>query len=155
MSDLQKIRAIANYQFEVNIGAALFPKSVELTYSRKTSRIRHIYFEGNLLATLRPRDGLFSLTIFGAMRLQSGLKPLTRRVIVRKDVQEFIMKGRNVLARHVIAVDNEIRPGSEVLVTSAADELLAIGKASLSGREMLLFNRGTAVKVRHGIAEAL
>lgn len=152
---MQKVRGIANYQFESNVGSVLFPDGVELTYSRKTGRIRHVYFEGKLLATLRPRDGLFSLTTFGAEKLKSVLKPLRYRVVVRKDVEEFVKRGRTVFARHVIAVDEEIRPRNEVIVTSGDDEVLAVGKALLSGGEMLAFKRGVAVKVRRGIEEGV
>ena len=153
--DIEKTRAIANYQFESDVGHILFPDEVELTYSRRTGRIRHIYLEGELLATLRPRDGLFSLTIYGAERLKTVLKPLQSRVVVWKEVEEVIRSGRNLFARHVVAADEEVRPGSEVMVTNRDDDLLAVGKAVLSGREMLAFKRGVAVKVRRGIEEAL
>lgn len=155
MWDVQKVRAIANYQFESDVGHVLFPDEVELIYSRRTGRIRHIYLEGQLLATLRPRDGLFSITIYGAERLKTVLKPLQSRVVVWKEVEEVIRSGRNLFARHVVAADEEVRPGSEVMVTNRDDDLLAVGKAVLSGREMLAFKRGVAVKVRRGIEEAL
>ena len=151
--DLHKIRAIANYQFESNVGQILFPEEVELTHSRRTGRIRHISLEGRLLATLRPRDSLFSLTIHGAQRLKTALKPLQLRVVLRKDVEGFIKSGRNLFARHVVTVDKEIRPGSEVVVTNEDDDLLAVGRALLSGIEMLAFKRGVAVKVRRGAEE--
>jgi predicted RNA-binding protein (TIGR00451 family) len=152
--DIQKIRAIANYQFESDVGHILFPEEVELTYSRRTGRIRHISLEGQLLATLRPHDSLFSLTIYGAERLKAVLKPLQSRVVAMKEVEEFIRSGRNLFARHVVTADEEVRPGSEVMVTTEDDDLLAVGKAVLSGREMLAFKRGVAVKVRRGIEEA-
>lgn len=153
--DIQKVRAIANYQFESDAGYILFPDEVELIYSRRTGRIRHIYLEGQLLATLRPRDGLFSITIYGAERLKAVLKPLQSRVVAWEEVEEVIRSGRNLFARHVVAADEEVRPGSEVMVTTRDDDLLAVGKAVLSGREMLAFKRGVAVKVRRGIEEAL
>jgi predicted RNA-binding protein (TIGR00451 family) len=152
--NIQKIRAIANYQFESDVGHILFPEDVELTFSRRTGRIRHVSLEGQLLATLRPRDGLFSLTIYGAERLKTVLKPLQSRVVARKDVEEVIKSGRNLFARHVVTADEEVRPGSEVMITTRDDDLLAVGKAVLSGREMLAFKRGVAVKVRRGIEEA-
>ena len=155
MWNIQKVRAIANYQFESDVGHILFPDEVELTYSRRTGRIRHIALEGQLLATLRPRDSLLSITIYGAERLKTVLKPLQSRVVAWKDVEDVIRSGRNLFARHVVAADEEVRPGSEVIVTTQDDELLAVGKAVLSGREMLAFKRGVAVKVRRGIDEAL
>jgi 7-cyano-7-deazaguanine tRNA-ribosyltransferase len=39
----------------------------------------------------------------------------------------------------------------EVVVINNKDDVLAVGKAVLSGGEMLAFNRGIAVKVRRGI----
>ncbi len=151
--DLHRIRAIVNYQFEADVGASLFPDAVNLTYSPHTGRIRHVSLGGRLLATLRPPDGLFSLTVEGAERLKVALKPMGSRVVARRGVEDVIRGGRNLFARHVAAVDEAIRPGSEVLVTTPDDALLAVGKAVLSGGEMLAFKRGVAVKVRRGVDE--
>ena len=67
--------------------------------------------------------------------------------------ERFILNGRNVFARHVIIADCDIRPGEEVLITNSKNRILAVGKATLSGKEMLAFNRGVAVKVRTGSEE--
>ena len=149
--DLQKIRSIANYQFGFCVGSTLFPDEVQCTHSRKTGKIKHVYHKGQLLATLRPRTGLFSLTLLGAERLKSIVPPLRFRVIVEKEVEDFVKKGRNVLARHIVKVDRELRPGSEVIVTDNGDSIIAVGTAFLSGPEMLAFKRGVAVKNRQGI----
>lgn len=151
--DLQKIRGVANYQFGEDVGQALFPDEVKIIHSKKTGRIRHIYLEGNLLATLRPTDGMFSLTIFGAKRLMSFLEKPRLRVVVQEDVEKFIIDGRDVFSRHVIAADQEIRVGEEVIVTNKDGDILAVGKALLSGKEMLVFKRGIGVKVRRGVGE--
>jgi len=152
-SHLNRIQGIANYQFEEDIGRELFPDGVKITLSKKTGRARHVYLDGKLMATLRPTNGFFSLTINGAQRLSSLIKPPRFRVVVQKDVEEFIREGRNVFARHVVASDQEIRPGEEVIITNEEDEVLAVGRALLTGREMLSFKRGVAVKVRRGSSE--
>ena len=151
--DLNRIRGTANYQFKGDIGAALFPDGVRLTHSRKTGRIRHIYLDGQMLSTLRPVDGMFSLTIAGARRLASLLKAPKLRVVVQEDVRGFIAEGRNAFSRHVVMADQNIKVGEEVIVTGEDDSILAVGKALLTGREMLAFKRGIAVKVRKGIGE--
>ncbi|NTW92675.1 MAG: hypothetical protein HGA40_04455, partial [Methanoregulaceae archaeon] len=66
------------------------------------------------------------------------------------EVAEFIGQGKNVFARHVVTADPAIRAGDEVVIVNPSDELLATGEAVLSGREMLVFNYGAAVKVRQG-----
>jgi len=151
--DLQKIRAIANYQFGKDVGHALFPDEAKIIHSKKTKRVRHIYLEGKLLATLRPTDGMFSLTISGAKRLTSILEKPRLRVVVQEDVEKFIVEGRNVFSRHVVVADQEIRAGEEVIITNKNDDVLAVGKALLTGKEMLVFKRGIAVKVRRGVGE--
>ena len=150
---LSKIRNIANYQFETRVGNILFPDDIELRFSKRTGRIRHIYHKEWLLATLKPTDGLFSLSIRGAKRLHA-LQSQVCQIIVQRDVEAFAKKGKTVFAKHVIHADERIRAGDEVLVTNQDDVLLAVGKAVLSGAEILAFKRGIAVKVRQGIDEA-
>ena len=147
---LRKIRSIADYQFGRGTGETLFPDKVNISFSRRTGRIRHIYFKGELLATLRPTDGFFSLTLEGAHRIMQT-KPLRLWVKVQDDVANFIAKGRSVFAKHVVDCDVEIRPEEEVIVIDRQHKILAVGRAILTGREMTAFKRGVAVRVRRGL----
>jgi predicted RNA-binding protein (TIGR00451 family) len=151
--DLWKIRCIADYQFGRGVGNILFPDNVDIFYSKRTGRIRHVYLDSKILVTLRPRDGFFSLTIFGAKRIVEGAKPLHYCVKVQDDVSDFIAEGRSVFAKHVVDADEEIRPMEEVIVINGKGEVLAVGKAVLTGKEMTAFKKGVAVKVRRGAAE--
>jgi len=150
---LEKIRAVADYQLGKGTGNALFPDNVEVAFSKRTGRIRHIYLRGKLLATLRPTDGMFSLTIEGARRLLKGVNSLRLWVKVSKDAAPFVAKGKSVFAKHVTAADIEIHPQEEVIVLSEDHKVLAVGKAVLTGREMTAFKRGVAVRVRRGVSE--
>jgi predicted RNA-binding protein (TIGR00451 family) len=150
---LQKIRSIADYQLGKGAGKALFPDNVHVAFSRRTGRIRHIYLGNELLATLRPTDGMFSLTIKGAKRLLRGVKSPRLWVKVEKDAEPFIAKGKSVFAKHIVDADNAIRPQEEVIVMGEKQEVLAVGKAVLTGKEMKAFKHGVAVKVRRGISE--
>jgi len=151
---LQKIRSVADYQLGKGAGKALFPDNVHIAFSRRTGRIRHIYLNHELLATLRPTDGMFSLTITGAKRLLRGsVKSPRLWVKVQRDAEPFIVKGKSVFAKHVVDADDEIRPQEEVVVIGGNDEVLAVGKAVLTGREMKAFKHGVAVKVRRGVSE--
>lgn len=152
-SHLNRIRGVANYQFVKNVGRTLFPRKVTISLSQRTGRIRHVYLDGVLLATLRPTDGLFSLTIEGARRLSKKISSPRFRVVIQRDVEEFAKKGKDVFARHIVVADPDIRPGEEVIITDEKDEVLAVGRALLTGREMLSFKRGIAVKTRRGVGE--
>ncbi len=151
-ASLQKIRSIANYQFGRGVGEILFPDKVSISFSKRTGRIRHIHLNNKLLATLRPTDGFFSLTIEGARRIIHA-KPPRLWVQVQDEVADFIADGRSVFAKHVVDCDEEIRPEEEVVVINCQKEILAVGRAILTGKEMKAFKRGVAVRVRRGISK--
>ncbi len=148
--DLRRIKRIADYQFGSGCGAALFPDNVAIEYSKNTGRIRHVTLDGVLLASLRPTDGLFALTIAGAERLASDVESLGFTVTVLDEVEEFICLGRNVFAKHVVDAGEKIRPGDEVIILNSKRRVLAVGRALLNREEMLAFGVGVAVKNRRG-----
>lgn len=149
----RRIRSVADYQFGKGIGAKLFPENVEIIRSKRTGRIRYVYFDGKRLATLRPTDGLFSVSIAGAKRIVENANSAKCLVSVMDDVSKFIAEGGDVFAKHVVKADGDIRPKDEVIVVDEMGEVLAVGRAVLSGEEMITFTRGVAVKVRRGCVE--
>jgi len=153
-SSLEKIRSIANYQFGKNVGTDLFPEEVKILYSKSTGRIRFINLNGERLATLRPTDGLFSISIKAALVLNKKKETVKCFVNVRNDVSSFIVKGGDVFAVHILKANKEIRAQNEVIILDENNTVLAVGRALLSGLEMLVFTRGVAVKVRHGREES-
>jgi len=106
-----------------------------------------------MLATLRPIDGFFSLTTAGAKQIMEGVKPQRLWVRIQEEAEPFVAKGKSVFAKHVMDADEEIRPQEEVIIVNKKGEVLAVGKAVLSGKEMKAFRRGVAVRVRRGVAE--
>jgi uncharacterized protein with predicted RNA binding PUA domain len=145
---LVRIRSVADYQFGRSVGAVLFPEGVTVAFSRKTGRIRYVFLEGKRLATMRPTDGLFSLSLTGARRVVKRSRCV---VVVRDDVARFVADGGDVFAAHVVSVDDEVRARDEVVVVDGTGRVLAVGRALLSGVEMRAFKRGVAVKVRRGV----
>jgi uncharacterized protein with predicted RNA binding PUA domain len=146
---LRRIRVIADYQFGQGAGIGLFPGDCAFILSR-TGRIRQILCGRERLATVRAEDGRLTLGCAGASRLHQYLPPPGYRVVIRDDVADFVAQGKNAFAKHVISADPQIRADDEVLVVTEHDRLIATGSAVLSGMEMLVFNYGVAVTVRHG-----
>ena len=147
---LRRIRAVADYQFGRGVGAKLFPAGVRVVFSRRTGRIRYIYLDGKRLATMRPTDGMLSLSIKGARRIAEGMASATCFVKVKDDVSKFIAQGGDVFAVHVVEANDEVRAKDEVVVLDSNCKILAVGRAMLSGEEMKAFKRGVAVKIRRG-----
>jgi predicted RNA-binding protein (TIGR00451 family) len=149
LHEYRRIRTIAAFQFGKG-AERLFPRKVRIVKSIHTHKIRHIYSDDILLATLRAKDGFLALTLEGGEALKRILHPPKYRVKVVRGVENFILKGGDVFAKHVVDVDPELRPKEEVLVVGSRDRLLAVGRSFFNAREMLSFRVGVAVKVRHG-----
>jgi uncharacterized protein with predicted RNA binding PUA domain len=148
--ELKRIRAIADYQFGSGVGEALFPEDASFERSRRTGKIRFIWIGETLIAALRPTDGFLTFTIAGAERLVSAMNHMGCTVTIQDDVAEVIVQGRNVMARHVVEAGSDVRPGDEIIVLNLTKEVQAVGRALLTGEEMLAFRTGVAVKTRRG-----
>ena len=150
---LRQIKAISDYQFRKEITDILFDKinEIRLERSPKTNKIRYIYYNNNLLLTLRPTNGLFALTLFSANKVINNIPRPKLRVIVLSDISEYIKKGRNVFCKHVVGIDENLRPMDEVIVVNQEDELLGIGKLKIPVPYVKSFSSGIAVKIRKGI----
>lgn len=141
-----KLRGIADYQFGRGAGKAIM-SGVKAGWAR-TDRIKWVYYDGDLIATLRAQDGSIILTPKGAKRLLELPFP-RNRVVVSEDAVEFVREGKSVFARFVADSEPEIRPYQEVIVVSEEDEFLGTGRALLNSEEMRSFKKGVAVKIRH------
>ncbi len=148
---LRYVRVLADYQFGKSAGRALFPETCSFVVSPRTGKVRQILDGGVRIATIKPDSGMLSISIEGAKRLMKAFDFPEIRVVVDSRVDEFISKGKNVFARHVVDVDEKTRANDEVIVVNQNDRLLATGKAVLSAFEMMEFTRGVAVSVRQGV----
>jgi predicted RNA-binding protein (TIGR00451 family) len=153
-ADLRRIQAIADFQYGLGAGAALFPDEVRIVHSRNTGRIRHIYIDKELQATFRPTDGVFTLTMVAAKRLIEFVPDLAYIVEVTEDAAEFVAQGKNVFAKHVTYAGDKLRPGDEVIITSKQG-VIGVGKALLLTEEMKAFKTGVAVRTRRGSETAV
>ena len=148
--DLEKLRAIADYQFGYGAGAALFPDESEVEYSKNTGRPRHVFIGDTLLANYRPNDALFTITIAGAERIIDGVEGFDQFVVVVDDVLEFLEQGKNLFSKHVKEVGDGVKPGQETIILDTEGKVAAVGKAILTKNEMSRFKTGVAVKTRRG-----
>jgi predicted RNA-binding protein (TIGR00451 family) len=146
--EMRKLRAVADYQFDKGVGLEMFPNGIQVLTTR--GRVRQVWLGQDILCTIRASDGFIVLNLKGAELVHAALKYPRLRVAVTDEAAPFVRNGRTVFAKHVIEADKEIRPAEEVLIVDGRDRLLASGKALLNGEEMIAFNVGIAVKVRHG-----
>ncbi|MCL1965763.1 MAG: pseudouridine synthase [Candidatus Bathyarchaeota archaeon] len=148
---LDKIWSIADYQFGKNVGKKLFPENVTFELSKRTGRIRFINLNKERLATLKPTDGLFSLSLKAAKHIIENIPEAKGLITLKNEVAQYIAAGGDVFAVHVVQVDDDVRAKDEVIIIDENRQLLAVGRATLSAPEIRAFKTGVAVKVRHGI----
>jgi 7-cyano-7-deazaguanine tRNA-ribosyltransferase len=150
LDDERKVKYIADYQFGSGSGKALFNGNINIVKSKKTGKIRHVYDNDKLIATLRASDGVLVLGKEGALRLHRYLPYPHNRVIVNEEAEPFAVEGKSIFAKFIIDCDSNIRSSEEILIVNSKDELLAFGRSILCGPEMMDFKTGQAVKTRKG-----
>lgn len=148
VSERELIKGISVYQFGSE-AASLFDNA-SISYGR-TGKVRHLYQDDTLLATLRPMDGLFVLTIEGGQTLHALLPFPQRRVIADEEAVPFIKEGKDLFSKFVVDMDRTLRAYEEVLIIDSDDTLLGVGKLLLSPEEVTVFKKGVAVQCRRGI----
>ena len=132
------LRAIADYQFGAGAGEELFS---DLQVESRYPKLRANSTDGEQLAMLVPEYGLLALTVAGGRRWVESGTP-TRRV----EIDSFVPHG-SVLAPGVVDASAEIRVGDEVVIEGP--KAFAVGRAEMSGPEMVESTRGIASSVRH------
>jgi uncharacterized protein with predicted RNA binding PUA domain len=146
-----RLRTVADYQFGGGAGAALFSEGADLAVKRSASdRVSQVHADGGRLVTWN-NDGRFTLGLAGGRRLRAALDPPAYRVVVGDESEPFVRDGKNVFAKFVQQVGEDVRPGDEVLVEHREGDLLAVGRAELPADGMRDFDSGVAVQVRESV----
>lgn len=129
---LLRYRAHADFYFGQGAGDALLAGKIVV-------RGREIQDENKRPLATWTINGNMALSMAGAKRLE----PLGRYTV---RIGDFLPKG-SLLAPGVVDADEEIRPGDEVIITG--EQAFGIGRAKMSGWEMVASRRGVAVEIRH------
>ena len=128
---LGRYRAVADYYFGSGAGDLLLAGKMKI-------RGREIQNEkGRPVAMITP-NGTIALSSDGARRLE----PLGKYIVT---IGDFLPKG-SLLAPGVVDADEQIRPGDEVIIRG--EKAFGVGRAKMSGWEMIKSTRGVAVDLK-------
>ncbi len=147
------LHQIFSYQFSRTF-ADLFLEpydKMSFKFSRRTGKVKQIFYLGELQCTYRPPFGTFSLSLHAAKRILKNIPRPICRVQIQLAVADYIKQGKSVFSKHVEILDENLQMGDEVFVVDPTDELLAIGKLNLPTNIIISSSNGCAVKVRKGI----
>jgi 7-cyano-7-deazaguanine tRNA-ribosyltransferase len=145
----RKLHAVLAAQWGEGASHVTSLEGLDVDISRATGKIRHVRQESLMLFTVVPTTGLLTPTYDGGMRLLDAGIDARYVVHIDSEVAEFVADGKSALAKFVRQASPDLRAGEEVLVCDEDSNLLGVGRALLTGPEMLDFDRGVAVNIRH------
>jgi len=125
------------------------PKDIEMTFSRKTGRIRTVFHKKKLLCTLRI-DGSLAISTYFAQILLENKKFKENCVEINSEAAPYVEQGRSVFCKHVISCGKNVQISADTPVLFK-NKVIAVGKAILSSEMISDFDRGVAIKVRDSL----
>ena len=129
----ENIRKVFDFYFGAGAGEAVLPENGKV----KGSKMLRLFVDNQQTGTFK--DGVVSVTPFGMQRIYDMLKAYWVKV-------DFELRG-DVFAVGVDEADERIRPDDIVGIVRDG-KVAGVGKAVLSGEEMVRSKKGVAVKVR-------
>ena len=148
MDHVLKLQYSIDALFGVGVSKYL-PKNIEMTFSRKTGRIRTISDKNQLLCTLRI-DGGLAITPYFAQMLMKSKSFKEHCVEVNSDAAPFVEDGRSVFCKHVVRCGKKVHVSGDTPIIFK-NKVIAVGKAVLSYEMILDFEKGVAIKVRDSL----
>lgn len=129
---LLRYSATADYYFGQGAGDVLLAGKVQV-------RGRELQDGSKMPLAMLTANGSLALSLEGAKRLEG----LGKYIV---SIGDFVPKG-SLLAPGVIGADEQIRPGDEVIIRGP--RAFGLGRARMSGWEMVASSRGVAAEIRH------
>jgi len=151
-ADIRRLAIMVDYLFGRGVSRALPKEGFRLYYSRRSGRVKTIFFDGELFATIKP-NGAMALSVAGATMLARSPRFRQNCVQVSDDVAEFVKGGKSVFCKFVRWAGKNVYPKGEVAVIDGSGKVIGVGMAILNGAAMAQFKSGAAVKVRAGLSK--
>ena len=146
----RQLALMVDYVFGRGVSKALPKTGFRLYRSRRSGRVKSIFLDGKLFATVKP-NGSMALSLEGASVLSKSPRFRRNCVQVSDEVVEFVRAGKSVFCKFVEWAGSNVFPKSEVVIVDARGRVVGVGLAALNGKVMRQFKSGVAVKVRAGI----
>ncbi len=141
---------MVDYLFGRGVSRAIPRAGMRLLYSRRSGRVKLVFHNERLFATVRP-NGSMALSVYGATILSKSHSFLQNCVTVDDDAAPFVEGGKSVFCKFVIKVGRKVRPRGDVAILDHTGRIVGVGTSVLAGQFIQQFKTGAAVKVREGL----
>ena len=132
--NVDRVKTILDYQFGKGIGKIFTKGENDLVVSRKQKRLRNLLLDGQHVASLSHRRGMFVLQKKGAELIHKNTQFPKFRVVVDAETAEFNRKGKSVFCKFIKDIDPELKCLDECIVVTPNDQLLAFGKLMIGSQ---------------------
>ncbi|NHJ32314.1 MAG: hypothetical protein FK732_05595 [Asgard group archaeon] len=137
--DVELVHSIADYQFGLGIGKEMFQDECKIR--SRPNQPMFIMQNKKQIGVIHPETGKLTLT------LETG-KTLAKHEKYYVLFDDMELEGSTLFAVGVVEADPQIRPTDSVIILNKKRELIGVGNAILSGKDMVETNRGPAVKIK-------
>ncbi len=145
----RRLSLTVDYLFGKGVSRALPHEGFRLVYSRKSGRLKLVFHEGLLFATVKP-NGSMALSVYGADILARSARFKENCVTVADEAAAFVRGGKSVFCKFVTRAGRNVLPKSEVAIVDGRGRILGLGTAVMNGKFIRQFGSGIAVRVRVG-----
>ena len=149
--DIGLIRDVLDRDYGKGTGRSVLPDGhiVILSKAPGLDRMDEVIIDGSVIATMRYDMGSgwkFVSRMQGAYRIGDGYTK--GYVVCDSSAVPFVRESKNLMAPGVVDADPDIKPGDEIIIVTAEREVIATGMARMTGPEMVVADKGMAVKTR-------
>jgi conserved protein with predicted RNA binding PUA domain len=146
----RRLSIMVDYLFGKGVSRALPKEGCRLVYSRRSGRVKLVFHNDKLFATVKP-NGSMALSLYGASALAVSRAFMDNCVAVKDDAVPFVRGGKSVFCKFVTKAGRKVSPRSEVSILDPSGKVIGVGRATMNGAFMSQFKTGVAVKVREGL----
>ncbi|MBK5114196.1 MAG: DUF5591 domain-containing protein [Candidatus Heimdallarchaeota archaeon] len=140
--NVELARTIADYQFGLDLGEQMFKDNCRIR--SKPNQPMFIMQDKKQIGVIHPETGKLTLTIDTGKILAEHEK-----YFVLFDGME--LEGSTLFSVGVVDADPQIRPTDSVIILNKKKELIGVGNALISGKDMKETKRGPAVKIKQKV----
>jgi len=149
-NERRRLSIMVDYLFGKGVSKAIPRDGMRLAYSRRSGRVKLVYHNDRLFATVRP-NGSMALSVYAATLLSKSRPFLQNCVTVEEDAVPFVKGGKSVFCKFVTKAGGRIRPRGDVAILDHSGRVVGVGMSILAGEFIQQFKTGVAVKVREGL----
>jgi len=154
--DLNLMRNIIDNEYGNGIGKKLLPddKIILINKIPWLDRMEEIIVDGYPIGAV-----FFDLTRWRFMPKSEGAKRINcygggKRVLIDEGAVKAIRNGMNIMVGGIKSIDGNVERGDYVIVVSRRGDVVAVGKARFSSREIRRMRNGMAIKVKEIVDES-